>query len=166
MRRYEQVIILRPSLSEDEITKIIDNSAQLIEQDGGTVIFLNKWGMRKLAYPIKKEAQGYYALCDFAASPEIVSEIERKFRIDDSVLKYLTIKLAEEISSEEIEAAKSEAEEKAIAPEPEESAEPKTEQKSGSAPPATAETAPKDDSGEKSKKEDKAAEEPSEESAQ
>lgn len=166
MRRYEQVFILRPSLSEDEITKIIDNSAQLIEQDGGAVIFLSKWGMRKLAYPIKKEAQGYYVLCDFAASPEIVSEIERKFRIDDSVLKYLTTKLTDEISSEEIEAAKTEAEEKAIAPEPEESAEPKAEQKASPASAATAEAAPKEDSGEESKQANKAADESSEETAQ
>ncbi len=119
MRRYEQICILRPSLSEDEITRIIENTDRLIEQDGGAVIFLNKWGMRKLAYPIKKEVQGYYVLCDFAASPDIVSEIERKYRIDDAVLKYLTIKVADAISADEIETARSEAEAKAISPEPE-----------------------------------------------
>ena len=120
MRRYEQVCILRPSLSEDEITRIIDNTAQLIQDDQGSVIFLNKWGMRKLAYPIKKESQGYYVLCDFAASPAVVTEIERKFRIDDAVLKYLTVKISDAISDDEIEAARSEAEAQAIVPEPEE----------------------------------------------
>lgn len=120
MRRYEQVCILRPSLSEDEITRIIDNTTQLIQDDEGSVIFLNKWGMRKLAYPIKKESQGYYVLCDFAASPAVVSEIERKFRIDDAVLKYLTVKISDAISNDEIEAARSEAEAQAIVPEPEE----------------------------------------------
>jgi small subunit ribosomal protein S6 len=124
MRRYEQVFILRPSLSEEEITRIIENSGQLIEQDGGTIIFLNKWGMRKLAYPIKKEVQGYYVLCDFAASPDVVSEIERKYRIDDAVLKYMTVKVADAISADEVEAARSEAEAKAITPEAEESAAP------------------------------------------
>ena len=120
MRRYEQVCILRPSLSEEEITRITDTTTQLIQDDQGSVIFLNKWGMRKLAYPIKKETQGYYVLCDFAASPDVVAEIERKFRIDDAVLKYLTVKLSDAISSEEIETARSEAEAKAIVPEPEE----------------------------------------------
>ena len=120
MRRYEQVCILRPSLSEEEITRIIDNTTQLIQEDGGSVIFLNKWGMRKLAYPIKKESQGYYVLCDFAASPAVVAEIERKFRIDDAVFKYLTVKISDAISAEEIETARSEAEARAIAPEPEE----------------------------------------------
>lgn len=138
MRRYEQIIILRPSLSEDEITKIIENTGQLIEQDGGAIIFLNKWGMRKLAYPIKKEVQGYYVLCDFAASPEVVSEIERKYRIDDSVLKYLTIKVADAISAEEIETARSEAEAKAISPEADESTAPEAG-KVAEAPPAVSE---------------------------
>jgi small subunit ribosomal protein S6 len=129
MRRYEQVCILRPSLSEDEITRIIDNTTQLIQEDEGAVIFLNKWGMRKLAYPIKKENQGYYVLCDFAASPTVVSEIERKFRIDDAVLKYLTVKISDEISAEEIEAARSEAEARAISPESEEDAAAPAEEK-------------------------------------
>ena len=120
MRRYEQICILRPSLSEEEITRVIDNTAQLIQEDEGSVIFLNKWGMRKLAYPIKKEMQGYYVLCDFAASSGVVSEIERRFRIDDAVLKYLTVKVSDAISVEEIEAARSEAEAQAIVPEPEE----------------------------------------------
>ena len=120
MRRYEQVCILRPSLSEEEITRIIDNTTQLIQEDDGSVIYLNKWGMRKLAYPIKKESQGYYVLCDFAGSPAVVAEIERKFRIDDAVLKYLTVKISDAISAEEIETARSEAEARAIVPEPEE----------------------------------------------
>jgi small subunit ribosomal protein S6 len=122
MRRYEQIYILRPSLSEDEISRVVENTNQLIIDDGGTVIFLNKWGMRKLAYPIKKELQGYYILCDFAASPEVVSEIERKFRIDDAVLKYLTVRVSDAISAEEISAAASEAEALATAGETEEEA--------------------------------------------
>ncbi len=129
MRRYEQVCILRPSLSEDEINRVIDNTTQLIQDDDGSVIFLNKWGMRKLAYPIKKELQGYYVLCDFAASSAVVSEIERKFRIDDAVLKYLTVKISPAISIEEIEAARNEAEARAIVPEPEEESHDSVEEK-------------------------------------
>lgn len=147
MRRYEQVCILRPSLSEEEITRIIDNTTQLIEEDEGSVIFLNKWGMRKLAYPIKKEVQGYYILCDFAAIPSVVAEIERKFRIDDAVLKYLTVKISDAISAEEIEIARSEAEASAIVPEPEEeSAESKEEKPS--VPVNKAEVAPEEESTE------------------
>ncbi|WP_163336643.1 30S ribosomal protein S6 [Desulfopila sp. IMCC35008] len=105
MRRYELIFILRPSIGEEEINKVVDYSQTIISDEGGSVIDLNKWGMKKLAYPIKKEIQGYYVFCDYAGTPAAVSEIERRFRIDDSVLKYLTIKIADSISEEEIQQA-------------------------------------------------------------
>ncbi len=105
MRRYEQVYILRPSMSEDEITTLIENINNIILKEQGTIIQLDKWGMRKLAYPIKKENQGFYVFCDFAGTPKAVAEIERKFRIDDTVLKYLSVKIADAIDAEEIAAA-------------------------------------------------------------
>ncbi len=86
MRRYELIFILRSNLGEEEIK-------------------LNRWGMKKLAYPIKKELQGYYVFCDYAGTPAAVSEIERRFRIDDAVLKYLTIKIADSMTAEEVAAA-------------------------------------------------------------
>ena len=105
MRKYETIYILRPTLSEDEITKVVENTSQIILDDKGTIIELNKWGMKKLAYLIKKENQGYYVYCEYAGSPAAVAEIERKFRIDDSVLRYLTIKTAAAISEEQIQQA-------------------------------------------------------------
>jgi small subunit ribosomal protein S6 len=61
--------------------------------------------MKKLAYLIKKESLGYYVYCDYAGTPAAVSEIERKFRIDDTVLKYMTIKTAASITEENIQEA-------------------------------------------------------------
>jgi len=113
MRRYEQIYILRPSLSEDEINDIVENTNQIIQGENGSIISNDKWGMKRLAYPIKKELQGYYVFCDFASTPAAVSEMERKFRIDDSVLKYLTVKIADSITEEGISAAQTEAESKA-----------------------------------------------------
>jgi len=115
MRRYETIFILRPSLAEKEITDVIDNTLKIINDDGGTVIELDKWGMRKLAYLIKKEKQGYYVFCDYAALPQSVAEMERKFRIDDSVLKYMTVKITASITEEEITAVKGAIEEKKVA---------------------------------------------------
>ncbi len=112
MRRYETIYILRPSLGEAEITTVIENTNKIITEAGGTIIDMNKWGMKKLAYLIKKESQGYYVYCDYATSPEAVTELERKFRIDDSVLKYMTVKLADSISAEGVAAATSEIEQK------------------------------------------------------
>lgn len=115
MRRYETIYILRPSLGENEITTIIENTSQIIKDVDGSIIDLNRWGMKKLAYLVKKETQGYYVFCDYAATPEAVSEMERKFRIDDSVLKYMTVKLADSITAEEIAAATSDAQAKLAA---------------------------------------------------
>ncbi len=108
MRRYETIFILRPTLSEDEINTIIENSNTIIGTGGGQTISLDKWGLRKLAYLIKKESQGYYVYCDYATDPANVAEMERKFRIDDTVMKYMTVKLADAITEEEIEAARGE----------------------------------------------------------
>lgn len=102
MRRYETIYILRPSKSEDEISTIIENTNKIITDDGGSIIDLDKWGMRKLAYPIEKEIQGYYVFADYAGTPAAVAEIERKFRIDDAVLRYMTVKIADGMSEQEI----------------------------------------------------------------
>lgn len=105
MRRYELIYILRPNLGEEEINTIIENTGKIITDEGGTIIDLDRWGMRKLAYPIKKEIQGYYVFCDYAGTPAAVTEMERRFRIDDAVLKFLTIKIADEMTEERIQAA-------------------------------------------------------------
>lgn len=115
MRRYETIIILRPTLTENQIDSVIDNATDIITSDGGTIIELDRWGMRKLAYLIKKEKQGFYTYLDYSSQSDSVSEMERKFRIDDSVLKYMTIKLADSISDEEISDAQGEAEKKRAA---------------------------------------------------
>jgi len=136
MRRYELIFILRPSLGEAEITNVIDYTTKIISDENGAVIDLNKWGMKKLAYPIKKELQGYYVYCEYAGTPAAVAEIERKYRIDDAVLKYLTIKTADSMTAEEIQAAigETEARNAAAAKEAEEAAAAEAEA-------ATAETA-------------------------
>lgn len=115
MRRYETISILRPNAGEEEINRIIESTTEIITDQGGSVIELNKWGMKKLAYLIKKESLGYYVYCDYAGTPAAVSEIERKFRIDDTVLKYMTIKTAASITDEEIQQAITAASEKPAA---------------------------------------------------
>ncbi len=109
MRRYETIYILRPTLGEAEITAIVENTNQIIADAKGSIIDLNRWGMKKLAYLIKKETQGYYVFCDYAVTSEAVTEIERKFRIEDSVLKYMTVKIADSITADEVVTATSDA---------------------------------------------------------
>jgi small subunit ribosomal protein S6 len=95
MRRYETIFIVRPDATEDEITGIVEKVNSIIENDDGSFIRVDKWGLKKLAYLIKKESQGYYVYVDYAGVPSSVAEIERIFRIDDRILKYLTVKLAD-----------------------------------------------------------------------
>jgi small subunit ribosomal protein S6 len=95
MRRYETIFIVRPTTAEDDITSIIEKVNSIIEGDGGSFIRVDKWGLKKLAYLIKKESQGYYVYVDYAGIPASVAEMERIFRIDDRILKYLTVKLAD-----------------------------------------------------------------------
>ena len=93
MRRYETIFIVRPSLGEDDYTSIIDRTSGIIKDFDGTMLTIDKWGLKKLAYDIKKETQGFYVYLEYASTPDAVNEIERIFRIEDKVLKYLTIKL-------------------------------------------------------------------------
>lgn len=103
MRRYETTYVLRPTLGEEQFTEIIDRTNDIIKNDGGAVIWLERWGTKKLAYEINKENHGYYIYFDFAAPGSTVQEMERIFNIDDRVLRFLTIKLADSIDQEEIE---------------------------------------------------------------
>jgi small subunit ribosomal protein S6 len=102
MRRYETIYIIRPNLGEDDMTAIIDRTNGVIEETDGHIVQLDKWGLKKLAYLIKKETQGYYVYCEYAGTPAAVAEIERLFRIDDKVLKYLTVKLQDTFIAEEV----------------------------------------------------------------
>jgi small subunit ribosomal protein S6 len=106
MRHYETTFILRPNLGEEQFTEIIDRTVGIITGDGGAIITLDRWGIKRLAYEINREVQGYYVYLNFAAPGKTVDEIERIFRIDDRVLRYLTVKLGDAMNAEAIEAEK------------------------------------------------------------
>lgn len=93
MRRYETIVILKPSLGEAENQEIIKRATGTIEEFGGSIVSVDMWGLRKTAYPIMKETQGYYVYIQYAGLPAGVDEMERVFRIDEKVMKYLTVKL-------------------------------------------------------------------------
>ena len=93
MRRYETIVILRPSLGEADTQAVIDRATGIIESFEGSIIKIDKWGLKKLAYLIKKESQGFYVHILYAGLPAGVDEMERVFRIDDNVMKFLTVKL-------------------------------------------------------------------------
>jgi len=106
MRHYETTYILRPNLGEEQFTEIIDRTNAIITNDGGEIICLDRWGIKRLAYEINKEIQGYYVYLNYAAPGQTVKEIERIFRIDDRALRFLTVKLGEGMNAEAIELEK------------------------------------------------------------
>jgi len=93
MRRYETIVILRPSVGEDDIKDITGKYADIIKKNSGETIKEDHWEIKTLAYPIKKEQQGYYICLEYAALPEAVFGIERLAKLDDRHLKYMTVKL-------------------------------------------------------------------------
>jgi len=103
LKRYETLFIVQSELSSDDITATIDRYSKIITDMKGTVLKVERWGKRKLAYLIRKQSRGFYILIDFAGRREIVAEIERILKFDDKVLKYMSVKLADSITAEEIE---------------------------------------------------------------
>jgi small subunit ribosomal protein S6 len=97
MRIYEDLFIVKPDAAEQEIDQFIEQIQQLITGSGGAVDKTEKWGVRKLAYRIQKQNDGYYILMQFSSSPETVKEIERRFRVSDLVLKFLTVRIDEKL---------------------------------------------------------------------
>ena len=103
MRRYETIFIAHPDLPDDHIGELVERLSKIITDLKGIVVKVEKWGKRKLAYPIKKQQKGYYFLVDFVAEKTVVVELEKNMKFDDKVLKYLTVKKTEKVDLEEIE---------------------------------------------------------------
>jgi len=103
MRRYETFVIFGPDLSEEERTPVIDRIKETITQQEGFLVMADDWGARKLAYEIKKKARGYYVRLDYCGGGALVNELERFFRIDDRVLKFMTVLLEEQADLEKIQ---------------------------------------------------------------
>jgi small subunit ribosomal protein S6 len=93
MRIYEDLFIVRPDASDEEIDQLIGQLKQLITDAGGTIDKEEKWGKRRLAYRVEKRDDGFYVLLQFSSGPEVVKELERRMRVSDLVLKYLTVRM-------------------------------------------------------------------------
>ena len=117
MRRYETIIIIDPDLSAEKREPVLERVKDVIAQQGGYLAFIDDWGTRKLAYEIKKKERGYYVRFDFCGTGAVVDEIERFFRIDDRVLKYMTVLLDKIADIEKIKEEVAAAESKADVPE-------------------------------------------------
>jgi small subunit ribosomal protein S6 len=102
MKRYETIVIVDPDVSEDERNAFCDKILDIISQLNGALIEREDWGVKKLAYEIRKKLRGYYIRLDYCGSGAVVDEIERFSRISDCCLKYMTILLADKADPEKI----------------------------------------------------------------
>jgi small subunit ribosomal protein S6 len=97
MRIYEELFIVRPDATEEEVDPLVEQLKGVITHAGGTLDKTEKWGVRKLAYRVLKYNEGQYILLQFSAQPETVKEIERRLRVADLVLKFLTVRIDEKL---------------------------------------------------------------------
>ncbi len=157
MRRYETFIILDPDLSAEQREPVSKRVQDVIEQQGGYLVLTDDWGPRKLAYEIKKKERGHYVRFDFCGTTAVVDEIERFFRIDDRVLKFMSVLLDKIVDiekiKEEVAAAKTKAEvpEKEVEPSGKEPPEEQTKPSELEKPEAQAKPSGKEPSDEQTK---------------
>jgi len=97
MRIYEELFIVRPDAPEEEIDAYVEQVKNVITAGGGTVDKVDKWGVRKLAYRIEKRKEGFYILVTFTAGPAAVKEVERRMRVTDMVMKWITVRIDEKL---------------------------------------------------------------------
>ena len=91
MREYETVFVLHPSYEEKEVEAEIQALTDLIAAGGGSVLEIDRWGRRRLAYEIKKAHEGIYTLIHWEGGPQAPDEIKRRFRLNERMLRYMTV---------------------------------------------------------------------------
>src|ERR1700722_3244459 len=95
MRVYEELFIVKPDAPEGDVDAYIEQVKALITTGKGTVPKVDKWGTRKLAYRVSKFSEGIYVLVVFSSGPELVREVERRMRVTDMVIKFITVRIDE-----------------------------------------------------------------------
>jgi small subunit ribosomal protein S6 len=102
MRRYETIFIVDPDVSDEQRGLVFTRLEELFTQFGGFLVARDEWGVKKLAYEIRKRSRGFYVRVDYCGDGPLVDEIERSFRIDDKILKFMTIILAKDVDLEQV----------------------------------------------------------------
>ena len=112
MRHYETIYIVNPDLADEDYRAILEKFNDLVEKQKGIIIKSQEWGKKSLAYGIKNFNKGFYVLIEFCADQGCTNTLERSLRLDDRILKYQTIKLANKADPDELKKKEEEKEEK------------------------------------------------------
>ncbi len=93
MRHYEVMVVLAPDLAEDGFNKHLEKFKKIIENGGGSIVNDDRWGIRSLAYPIKKYDQGFYTVIEWESTPDLLPELDHILRLDENVLRHMVVYL-------------------------------------------------------------------------
>lgn len=102
MRHYETIYMITPDLGDEDYKEVIKKFNDLIEKNKGVIVKVEEWGKQKMAYLVKKFDRGSYVLIDYCGLPGITHKLERGLKLDDRILKYQTVKLADKVEPQEL----------------------------------------------------------------
>lgn len=95
MRKFETLVLLSPELAADAREALIGTLTGVVEREQGRIITVDHWGMRDLAYPVRKQMRGYYVRLEYEVPGAAVAELERNIRIADGIFKFMTVQLSD-----------------------------------------------------------------------
>lgn len=95
MANYESVLIARQDLGAAQVNTLVSDLSEVIKKEGGEVVKVDNWGLKNLAYRIKKNRKGHYVLLNIVAPSSAISEYERLIRLNEDVIRYMTVKVDE-----------------------------------------------------------------------
>lgn len=112
MANYEGILIARQDLGTSQVNNLVSELSEVIKSEGGDIVKIDNWGLKNLAYRIKKNRKGHYVLLNIVAPAKAISEYERRIRLNEDIIRYMTVKVDEfnnEMTSDEEVAAVDEA---------------------------------------------------------
>ena len=95
MANYESVLIARQDLGASQVSNIVSDLSDIIKKEGGEVGRVDNWGLKNLAYRIKKNRKGHYVVMNIAAPANAIAEFERIMRFNEDIIRYMTVKVDE-----------------------------------------------------------------------
>ena len=95
MRQYETMVLLSPELTDETVDEKISGFENKVTEGGGEILNVERWGKKRLAYPIQRQRHGIYFIVTYHSEPEVVADIERDMRIDEETWRYMTVRMDE-----------------------------------------------------------------------
>ena len=103
MRKYETLVLISPELAPENRKELVENLGAIVARQNGADFAVDDWGSRELAYPVRKFTRGYYVRLTYTGPAELVAELERNIRITEGLLKFITVKLDEDVEAPEVQ---------------------------------------------------------------